>query len=846
MDIEVDSTIYKRQLLLEETEALLDHETFHAIGSFESNVYVGTSLGQLLHYHRFEDSPGFILISQQNIKNSPVTKIIILPSIGRAAILCGGTISIFSLPELSPLQAGKLKEVEDILLLKQTELLVLTKNKLRIIRLNQTDIKLVKDINDISPIQAVGHLSNNLVTIANESEYEIVDLENIRKVPLFQYTDDQSVSPNIVSYQAGDTQKEELLLTIKSDANTSIGMFINAEGDPCRGTISWVEMGYPTGGVIVNWPHVFGVFNNTLVVSSLTELSIKYTEDCKGRLVYLPIPTSIQDDNYLLNGIWKNSIPCNIVLLESNTIHSIYPETQINLFQQQLLKLISADISDIQFPESGSIDPEDVVYKQLVFLYYLFRKDYTKLSEIMDDNCQELLLYLYHTDSDNELKSTLYLGIKKVADMLKRKLDDDWKRFAVKQIRETYLNSHKLALQSLAYSNFSSSQEFIDFAKKDKECWKVETPNLTKIVTNLESNNLYLAALHLYILLKNDEKICSLSAKFLTGEYKNDITFDFVQLILNSLDKVKDAKTYRDILLEVLRAAPDKGIDYMKKNINGRYKNTHNDILKQVYDVVDNEDFSHLKLEVLENGLKSNDGNTSLDELLEHLLDMLRNPGESVVNNITILYQTYLIGNSYDSHKNIISWPNFLQTNMAATECKDFLEIYLKTFELLNYKKPSIEALGSLAENPIYEFFRICCCGSTTDTVISLINYKDYFSAEFTAIYGKMPYTRTKYFVHEDLKAVDDIKSNLTIIFNHYKEHNILPAIRHFVNSYGTVFLPEEIIDMLPQDIPLSYIQQYFLNLFIDLETTQRKLIIKKLFNRQDAKFTNELYTDLT
>lgn len=844
MDIEVDSVVYQKRLLLQEGEALKDHESFHSIASFDSNLYVGTSLGQLLHYHRFEDSPGFILISQQTIRNSPITRIIVMKDINRVAILCGGTISLFSLPELSPLQAGKLKDVEDILLLRSSELLVLTKTKLRVIRLNQSDIKLVKDINDISPIRAVGHKSNNLSTIANGTEYEIVDLENIRKVPLFQYSEDGSVAPNIVSFQAEDTKMEELLLTIKSDTNTSIGMFINAEGDPCRGTLSWIDKGYPDGGIVIKWPHVFGIFNDTLVISSLTDLDIKYSEETTGKLAYLPLPTSVYDDNYILKDVLKCSIPSEMIVYEEKSLYAIFPKPLTDIFKEQLVRLFNSEITEIEIPQDDSL-LDDVLFSHLMFLYHIYKKEYSKLSEIFNDSFEDLLLYLYHERASDNESSKLFSGVKSVADVLKGKLDNDWSLFAIQKIRDSYLQSHKLKLQALAYSRFTNSQEFIDLCNKDKDSWKVETPNLTKIIQTLESQKLYLAVLHLYILLKNEESICFSASKFLTGEYQDEPQFDFVQLILSGLDHVKDSKAYRDLLLEVLRVDTKRGISYMKKNINGKYNKTHNDILKQVYNLVNNEDFSHLKLEVLENGLKEGDESISLEDLLDQLKEMLKNPNEMVTNNLIILYQTYLIENTYDSHKDVISWPNFLQTHKDSTECKDFIEIYLKAFELLNYKQLSIEFLGELAENPIYEFFRICCSGSIETTVRSLIDFKDYYSAELTAIYGKVPYMSDRYYTNEESRLSEDAKSNLAIIFDHYKQNKMLPAIRHFVESYGSVFTPGEIIDMLPQDIPLSYIQKYFFSLFIDLETRQRKLIIKKLFNRQDSKFTNELYTDL-
>ncbi|KAK6453646.1 uncharacterized protein RJT20DRAFT_137139 [Scheffersomyces xylosifermentans] len=278
------------------------------IASYQSNLYVGTTSGKLLHYHHFEDAAEYMLISELQLSTDkkPVNKVLILPNIERALILTGTVASVYTLPELTPCHIGKIKDTNDVSILAYSihsnadqpkngavndKIVAFTSNKIRIVQIDKEQIKLLKDINYSGAISGISTASgmssnySNLVLVANQENYDIIDLKMTRKIPLFDYTGkDQKVPPHIVSYIAEDKDKsEEYLLTIKNDESTSLAMFINSLGDVTRGTLSWIGEGYPTGGVIIQWPLVFGVFNsatekNRLILSSLKTLEIVHSE----------------------------------------------------------------------------------------------------------------------------------------------------------------------------------------------------------------------------------------------------------------------------------------------------------------------------------------------------------------------------------------------------------------------------------------------------------------------------------------------------------------------------------------------------------------------------------------
>ncbi|GMF82383.1 unnamed protein product [[Candida] boidinii] len=87
------------------------------IESWELNLYIGTSLGEIIHMYKIDDELGYIFVSRQQFNASkvrPVHQIVIFPEIMKALVLCGSTVMAYSLPEFSPANIGKIKDVGGI------------------------------------------------------------------------------------------------------------------------------------------------------------------------------------------------------------------------------------------------------------------------------------------------------------------------------------------------------------------------------------------------------------------------------------------------------------------------------------------------------------------------------------------------------------------------------------------------------------------------------------------------------------------------------------------------------------------------------------------------------------
>lgn len=285
-DIGAIPTIYKTSVVIPEED-----EPTSSISCVEvhgSNLYVGTESGSLRHFHLFEDATEYMLISEIPVSTAkkPIKKLLILPGIERVLVLCGSVVSVFSLPELSPVNIGKLKDVNDMHATSSTggtaDIIVFTSSKIRIVQVTRDLLKLVSDLNYSNtksgvPIPPSASTSTTaagglLAIVANNKNYDIIDLKQIRKIPLFEYTQDtnSTVLPHIVSCNG------EYMLTIKSDDSSSIAMFIDGGGNVTRGTLSWMDAGYP-GSIIIDWPYVLGIFqSDRLIISSIESFEVEH------------------------------------------------------------------------------------------------------------------------------------------------------------------------------------------------------------------------------------------------------------------------------------------------------------------------------------------------------------------------------------------------------------------------------------------------------------------------------------------------------------------------------------------------------------------------------------------
>ncbi|RDW33763.1 hypothetical protein B0I72DRAFT_151737 [Yarrowia lipolytica] len=267
---------------------VLEGATITCIEAWENSLYLGTSDGEVLHFFCVQDievsstdrgreiaPPQYIIASRQKVhatRTRTVDKIVVLPQISRALVLSNSTVSVFSVPEFAPASGfGKVRDVLDMCvdqditkaLLKNptaaassVHVTTFTKNTIRIVNVSANGLKLVKDVSYAEALTGVRR--GRLCLVGNTKTYDLVDVERVRKVPLFEVwsgaDSGADLKPQPVAALVGDSEFLVACGTQKGDP--AMGMIINSDGDISRGTIAWND--YPTS-VVVDYPLVGAV-----------------------------------------------------------------------------------------------------------------------------------------------------------------------------------------------------------------------------------------------------------------------------------------------------------------------------------------------------------------------------------------------------------------------------------------------------------------------------------------------------------------------------------------------------------------------------------------------------------
>ncbi|UKZ58017.1 hypothetical protein TrVGV298_011878 [Trichoderma virens] len=207
---------------------------------FDGNLYVGTSASELLHFFSIPPDPSdksgrpvFIPASRlspafaENTTARPgVQQILLLPRVGKACILCNGTVTFYSLPELSPVFGAKqvkncgwvggvdLNEVEQgdgVTNTGETVTVLLSLNRrIQVVKIDE-DVRAVKNIDFAGSSLSVRR--DSIACVADSKTYALIDVNRQLKIPLMNIS---SLEENPDSDEFGHVQN------IAKDAGRSI------------------------------------------------------------------------------------------------------------------------------------------------------------------------------------------------------------------------------------------------------------------------------------------------------------------------------------------------------------------------------------------------------------------------------------------------------------------------------------------------------------------------------------------------------------------------------------------------------------------------------------------------
>ncbi|KAI7279619.1 hypothetical protein KC345_g5232 [Hortaea werneckii] len=196
------------------------------VDAWNGNLYIGTSAGEVLHYVSIpgendggdddEDQPGYIFATkleppyttQQEGADRGVKQLLVLPDAGKACVLCNGTVTFYTLPELSPAFEGKIKQPGCLWVggidhneaaregggaqVKGTVVVICLKQRLRLIRIGE-EARKIRDI-ELGGVSAVQR-RDDLACVADGQNYSLLDVVNQRKIELFPISSSAQPEP---------------------------------------------------------------------------------------------------------------------------------------------------------------------------------------------------------------------------------------------------------------------------------------------------------------------------------------------------------------------------------------------------------------------------------------------------------------------------------------------------------------------------------------------------------------------------------------------------------------------------------------------------------------------------
>ena len=189
----------------------VENESIHitCVELWENNLYIGTSKAEVLHFVALPAGPGnddqaptFIFASRlqptSTQNNGPqsrsgVQQIVVLPGIGKACLLTNGTLSFYSLPELSPALrnavvsncswiGGTDLNLDDDNVEDGVVLMICVQKRIRLVRVSE-EIRLIRNIEYPSCLTAARR--NQYACVADSQSYALLDVENQQKISLF-------------------------------------------------------------------------------------------------------------------------------------------------------------------------------------------------------------------------------------------------------------------------------------------------------------------------------------------------------------------------------------------------------------------------------------------------------------------------------------------------------------------------------------------------------------------------------------------------------------------------------------------------------------------------------------
>ncbi|KAI8139926.1 hypothetical protein BJV82DRAFT_625529 [Fennellomyces sp. T-0311] len=276
--------------------------TIDAAEAWDTNLYLGTSDGQVLHYMleehgKAEEVPyASRLESKVNLGfgRKPVERILVLPQVSKAVVLCDSTLSFYSLPFFDPIPVSVIPHIKGVACFSHDvaeegrigedgtiELCIVKRRVLQVLKIGEL-VHTKKELPLPDGAITITRHSRNLC-LADFSNYKLINLQMPNPTPLIPTPQVPAFSSPPTSMLGSGPQMvpRPVLAVIKADEflvvsgnisannHTTIGIFADSMGSPIRGTLQWSS--YPKA-LCVEFPYIAALLrNNTIEIHNILD-----------------------------------------------------------------------------------------------------------------------------------------------------------------------------------------------------------------------------------------------------------------------------------------------------------------------------------------------------------------------------------------------------------------------------------------------------------------------------------------------------------------------------------------------------------------------------------------------
>ena len=777
----------------------LEDETITDITTYENNLYVGTSNGQLLHFHRFDDTTEYIPITTINVGTHSVSKILCIESIQRLLVISNRIVLSYVLPELSPCRMKKMKDVTDLQKLDSL-VLVLSPTKIRIINIQADTITLAKEINYQGGVACRSCKDSNFIVVANNESYDIIDLDNNRKVPLFSYKSESTVHPWIIPFDG------EYLLSVLSDTNTSMAMFINSVGDVTRGTLTWVDKGYPENSIALEGEYVFALFKNKMIVSSLVSLDTVLEMENPGYTI-TKVPPAIVNDKSLANIIDTIQPTASLILTNGKQIFGLHKVHKLVEIQQQF---INDSLTELN-PASYTGNARDYI-TYLALVQAVITKNDDKFWEFANQETNEQLVvspqFVFYILGGGE-KHLPFPGLKEICQHYGTYKNDKLLKKYIQGLPDKYLSTDI----KLYYYQNCTNEEGLAFTER-----VTFEDDPQPIIDLLIHQHRIKCASEVY---KKVPLLIEYNT-FINKHLLDSLVDDAVALLLSGkLDENEYSKT----LISLLKFDDKRGIGVLK-NGPSKYYNINQTVMKDLSETTqDEKGYLLLRIELME--ITEN----SSEELLQLIVQAMNLLYDSLKDEFTLLHQEFRRLNSLENERwPKLSWPNFLDISGKSKELLTFVELYLKSFELAR----------EAPDGPIFDYHRMF----NNHDIDALLEFGDYSTAESIAT-GTNPFPKKTFYGTMDFTSQPSTTGLIQILNFYLTQYSsgkqVENTIKHFAEAYYHTIAPWQFLQLIQPDFPLAHLVGYFHLVTTDQTQQYRDVLIRKSISRAENLRTKKL-----